>query len=426
MKLLKENSNSYMPAFFYMDLKFPFYDSSMALYNLSRQNLASFIHEYIHFLQDITTYWGLNNAYVYSEYIHGSINQIYKHPKGDFNVPLQLPNNLNNIEFNQSIIEECTGYYNEIDPLFIIDVEVTKKKIKYPNPYIKEFEHVYLKLPNRKIQFGARAIMESMAYLLERQIAPGGSSVNEYPYCSAENIALKEYPKFAKDPLNILALCDLSLQFSNPAAIFVKTLREFKGNHYIPNKAEDLYDLFYNRPCIQMNKKCSLIQSLFYLGQTVRERLKTYLNHSSFKSFHKIIDNLIICGLDYRINQPTFILDIARSGNALYNNQMCSLFNRTGSPIIKDCNEEYFIINSYLLSNEDLQFFSAIEQILNLLSRGDDCCDMVCWCQQSAHNKVIIDDRCINSPWERCTDINLCPYGILWKHWNLSGYRPLR
>ena len=415
-----------MPAFFYMDLKFPFYDSSAVLYNLSKQNLASFIHEYIHFLQDITTYWGLNNAYVYSEYIHGAINQIYKYPKGSFRIPLRLPNNLNNIDFNQAIIEECTGSYEEIDLLFIIDIEMVTKKTKYLNPYFKDLTYVYLKLRNKKIQFGARAIMESMAYLLEKQIAPGGSSVYEYPYCSAEFITLKVYPEFAEDPLNILALCDLSLLFSNPAVIFVNTLKEFKESHYIPDKAEDLYDFFYKRPCSQMNKECSLINGLFNLGQTVRKCLKTYLNHPSFKAFHNIIDNLIICGLDYRINHPTFILDIARSGNALYNNQMRLLFNRTGSPIIKDCNEEYFIINSCSFSNDDLQFFPAIEQIFNLLSKGDDCCNMICWCQQSTHNKVIVDDRCINAPWERCTDTYLCPYGTLWKHWNLPGYRPLK
>ena len=62
--------------------------------------------------------------------------------------------------------------------------------------------------------------------------------------------------------------------------------------------------------------------------------------------------------------------------------------------------------------------------IKDLLTEGHDCCDMLCWCQQSIHNNVIVDDRCINTPWERCADNNLCPYATLWKHWNLSGYSP--
>ena len=62
------------------------------------------------------------------------------------------------------------------------------------------------------------------------------------------------------------------------------------------------------------------------------------------------------------------------------------LFNRIGTPIIKDCNEEYFVINPSFISNDELQYFPAIEQILNLFTEGHDCCDMLCWCQQSIHN----------------------------------------
>ena len=150
MKLLKENSNSYMPAFYYMNLKFPFYDSPMVLYNLSKRNLASFIHEYIHFLQDITTYWGLNNAYVYSEYIHGAINQVYEYPKGDFYVPLQLSDNVYNIRLNQSFVEECTGDYDEIDKLFITDINVRKEKVKYPDFYVKKIGACLFKVTQRE------------------------------------------------------------------------------------------------------------------------------------------------------------------------------------------------------------------------------------------------------------------------------------
>lgn len=422
--LLRENSNSYMPAFFYMNLKFPFYDSPVVLYNLPKSDLAAFVHEYVHFIQDITTYWGLNNAYVYSEYIHGAVNQIYQYPKGSFCVPFRISNNSNNIELNQAFINKCIGNYDNMDSLFITNIEVTKENVKFNSTYLKELEHVYLKLPRRKIQFGARAIMESMAYLLEKQIASGGSGVYEYPYCSAEFIVLKEYPEFAKSTLNILALCDLSLQFSNPAAVFIKTLLKFKREHYVPNKATELYEYFYSMPCVQIGKECSFTESLFNLGQVVRERLKAYLDHPVFDSFHRIVDNLIICGLDYRINNPTFILDIAESGHVLYNNPMRILFNRIGTPIIKDCNEEYLVINPSFISNDELQYFPAIEQILNLFTEGHDCCDMLCWCQQSIHNNVIVDDRCINTPWERCADNNLCPYATLWKHWNLSGYTP--
>ena len=101
-KLLIKLCFGYMPAFFYMNLKFPFYDSPVVLYNLPKSDLAAFVHEYVHFIQDITTYWGLNNAYVYSEYIHGAVNQIYQYPKGSFCVPFRISNNSNNMNSSAS------------------------------------------------------------------------------------------------------------------------------------------------------------------------------------------------------------------------------------------------------------------------------------------------------------------------------------
>ena len=67
----------YKPAFFGMqvnvsakELDFSKWDS------ISEHDLTIFFHEYIHFLQDISTVWGVNNIYVYGEYITGSVERI--------------------------------------------------------------------------------------------------------------------------------------------------------------------------------------------------------------------------------------------------------------------------------------------------------------------------------------------------------------
>lgn len=422
---LKENSNCYMPAFFHMSLNFPFYDTYMVLHNLSKQNRASYYHEYVHYIQDLTTYWGLNNAYVYSEFMHEAVNQIYKSPYGHITIPIKINRSLNNIGVNQSIIEECIGDYMDIDP-FILHVFEKKKKCSFYNPYFNELEHVYLKLPqNKNIHFGARAIMESMAYLIEKEIAPGGTSVYEYPYRAAESILHTIYPELAADALNIIALCDMSLQFSNPAKIFLHTAEEFKSRNYLPQKPEEIYDYFYNTPCTHMGKESTLIQGLVEIGITTCEQLKTYLNSSEFKPFHDMLNKMIGTGLEYRINNRYFILDIAKNGNALYNVPLLRLSKELGSPVIKDATNTYFMIPSYKGLNENLQFLVAVEQIYKLFTGELDGCGMYEWCEMSQQFGTTIDERCIFSPWERCKDEMLCPYAALWKHWNLSNYKPV-
>jgi len=35
-----------------------------------------------------------------------------------------------------------------------------------------------------------------------------------------------------------------------------------------------------------------------------------------------------------------------------------------------------------------------------------------------------VDDRCYMKPWKHVNDTYLCPYAMLWRHWNLQGYVP--
>lgn len=55
----------YVPAFFEMHVKIDSYE--LTFNKLSPTDATIFFHEYIHFLQYISTYYGLNRIYVYSE-----------------------------------------------------------------------------------------------------------------------------------------------------------------------------------------------------------------------------------------------------------------------------------------------------------------------------------------------------------------------
>ncbi len=36
------------------------------------------------------------------------------------------------------------------------------------------------------------------------------------------------------------------------------------------------------------------------------------------------------------------------------------------------------------------------------------------------------DANMVIKPWSRASDNKLCPYAMLWRHWNLSGYTPCK
>ncbi len=427
MKSLNRTLGSYMPAFFHMDLSFPFPGGERAYERINETNFSVFIHEYIHFIQDISTYVGYNNLYIYSEYIHGAVNEIYKKPKGKIILPITFSNNYENIGLNQFINKETCGSLEEINEFFLTKVTCEEKKVPYKNQFVDYIKKVKIHSAKGEIvDFGYRAIMESMAYLIEKQITKGSTTPPDFPYLSAEMVVREFYKEFGEDPLRIIALCDASLQFSQPAKIFIESLKDFKKAKFNPENANDIIDYFYNKKCVQMGNPMDFIMGIINMGFMVGERLKLYMNDIFFKPFHNVIHTMIGFGISQRIENRYFILDIVRNGYALTNPLLRKILLRVGTPIIKDINEDYWIIPPIgkNASNYWLEYFPAIEQIYKTIAEGCDICELFNWCEKSP--QTIEDERCINEPWKRVNDKRLCPYAMLWRHWKLSSYIPYK
>lgn len=414
-----------MPAFFRMEVNFPFPSGNDWSGRLSEKDVSVFTHEYIHFLQDISTYVGLNNAYVYSEQIHGYVSYIYNFPKGEFSIPVILPSNYGNIDLNKFVNTKCIGDFNEQNNFFLTKIKKRYIKVPYGNPYVKYLTQIIL-VPAKgsKVEFGARAIMESMAYLMERMITVGSTTPSDFPYLSAEMVVNEIYPEFGNDKLRIIALCDCSLQFSEPGKIFVQSLEIFKREGFLPKDPNVVIDHFYKTPFNQTGQDRNMADGLILQGLSVGERLKLYMNHPSFRPFHNVIHKLIGFGLRERLINRYFMLDIVRNGYVLSNKIMRRYIREVGTPIIKDHNSNYWEVPpiGYTQENYWLEYFPAIEQVYNCLSEGQDICDLIPWCEKSP--KTVVDDRCYMKPWTRCNDKYLCPYAMLWRHWNLSNYKP--
>lgn len=425
MQSVKTILGSYMPAFFHMDLSLPFPSGTLFNEPFSEKHLSIFTHEYIHFIQDISTYVGLNNAYVYSECIHGIVTTIYKQPKGELKIPVSIPTNYGNIDLNKFVNTESIGTIREQTEFFIKKIVIKEIPVPYNNPFIKSLTRIILiSVKGDVVMFGSRAIMESMAYLMETMITKGSVGADDYPYHAAELVVEYYYPDFGRDKLRIIALCDASMQFSEPGKIFVQSLQNFKEKRFLPSNANEVIDYFYLNPCVQMGEKKKIEIGLLTMGFMVGERLKLYMNHHQFKPFHNVIHTLIGFGMKERLSNKYFMLDIVRNGYILDNVLMRRYIRTIGTPIIKDSNDDYWNVPPDGKTSNDywLEYFPAIEEIYNCLAEGQTICGMYTWCEKSPKTKE--DSRCIYEPWSRINDNALCPYAMLWKHWMLEGYLP--
>lgn len=75
--------------------------------NWPDEALFTYFHEYIHFLQDLTTTSGLYNIFVLDEYLKYAVNYIYGLPKGTFKVPIPVVKLGNNVFNNRTV---ATGF----------------------------------------------------------------------------------------------------------------------------------------------------------------------------------------------------------------------------------------------------------------------------------------------------------------------------
>lgn len=342
LDILNKDLGAYYPSSFRMNLEFEYRESPLEILRLESNFQGVFVHEYIHFIQDISTHFGLNNTYVYAEYLHSSITSIYKLKNKQIQLLVKPYKNRDNVELNQDISDLCTGDYQTFDSLIISDIKENKNIVK--TSFGKLDVPTYTLVSGRnQIRFGGRAIMESMAFLIEQILVPKSGGAKDYPYHSAAAVSNFIYPHFEDDRLRLVALCDISLMMSNPAKVFISYLQYYKGIGIFPSP-EEIYDRFYTEHHSFMGQKYKTSESMLQFHMTMADYISKYVSEELDPNFKKLVMRLIITALNNRITSPYFILDICRGGELLYNTYFSRLVKTFGSPLIRDIKGNYSVI----------------------------------------------------------------------------------
>lgn len=439
MKYIQHSSNlgEYMPAFFQMFLEV---DSRIDLNTCSDKDFALFFHEYIHFLQDLTTTYGLTQCFYCGEYIQTAINDIYQQGKGEIIVPVRYNDPSHHVKVADIIMDitmgDCKSYsdkfnVNNISLNTLDDLPIACPNINYINVVDVESKEGDL------FSFGAYAIKESIAYILERLITKEYESSQEFPYCSAEKIVEYIFPEFGKSILNVLALCDISLMFSNPAEIFYSTLMQLKSKGYIPKKPHDLYAQLRNAKIGNNENITDPFSYYKMVAEETRTKLKSYFYTDKqpelHRAYHEWIDRLFDFSINMRTNESTYLLDLYYDGYIRTNNTFQRVVSNLGTPLIRNKRQDYFCIKPEGINGWTNEVMKSVSQIYELLRYAKLQCGLYPWCINSDNEQKDSPEFepinptveiCLNKPWERCNGDNLCPFAMLWKNWNLIGYTP--
>ena len=412
----------YSPSFLRMHV-----GTKKSLINLNALNddfaESVYLHEYCHFIQDVTTNYGLSNLCTTVDYMKFVNNHVINLPKGNFSVPvLPIQNAPDNVHANLELFSIYNGS-GEDDYVTLtghrkLNATVQSNSNNLNVPYI-EVDYAVNGIAST-FEFGALCIVENMAYIIESECYPSCPPSPDLPYIAAEKLVDLIYPQIGNDRLNVLALCDASLKHPNPGPFFYDTLLRIQANNITINQPEDVYQIC-NQATINFNGATTFNQLFPIMGKDAISQIQGYFNDTRFQSLKDWLENMINKAVDFRRQNETFPLDIARSGKIAANRKLASFMSNVGTPLVT--NEIGETTLSDPRPNPTTPNYStiwAIDQIHSVFWGWQKYCELVGLCCSSGINT---DMRCTNEPWERNLEPD-CAFGQMWRHWKLTGYIP--
>jgi len=390
---------------------------------------STFLHEYLHFLQDITTTQGLSNFIYYIEYLRNANKIILENGQSNFETPVKIDNKYNlianshlrgiyvgeNRKTPNAYYKKYSYKYQNITKNNGKVIQVKKYTVKYFNQDNKKFEDFHL---------GSKHIKEYMAHYIQNQLVPG-TKHNCIPYTIIEQIALKEYPHFSKDKSLILALCDASLMSYHPVQLFFDTIEKLKKKKkYKLTTAKSLYSFIYREFTFEEDGQIETIESLFEKTNIIAKgNFQDSLKADVFKNNVVWFEEIINVAKDLRINNPDFFLKLIEAPGKL-SPLFIEIIKTLGTPFMTNLsNNGFFIPPEKLKSAEIYPYYPKVFHAIYNTHHAKKECILKGFC--STNIEKTTNDLCNTSPWERINEPKACPYAQIWHTWGLDSFTPI-
>ncbi|MCM1138942.1 MAG: hypothetical protein NC453_10275 [Muribaculum sp.] len=225
----------------FLHLKVSFPIDINRLNELSKENLGTFAHEYIHYLQNLSTPLGIWQAMHIYSYLSEFFKFVQTSPK-----PISIP--FTDFTPSDALISR-EELYKEIDgERSFFKIQKEKPFFYKRNPFIlngRKIERILLhatKADGCDIEFilGAKIIKESMAALIQETINPTSKNEHEdVPYNVVALLAEKYFPNICNDVRKLASICFISLFTLSPGITLINYL-----SYANDNPSNDIGEIF--------------------------------------------------------------------------------------------------------------------------------------------------------------------------------------
>lgn len=389
--ILQELRGRYYTSFYSIYLNGT-YDADLS--RMTQENQGTLLHEYIHFLQNISTPWGIR----LSSYIYSCMSETLRKLMEQDEVTIPVKTQVN--QTNSQQIGFACGTYKLTTPHASIDWD---KGIKL---FIKEIEiggenyeiPVFTVTLNtggiEDLEIGGLIVMETMSSLYQSLIDPNASHP-DVPYNLIVRFCKQYYPELAADTRKLICLCYISLFSTFPGTKLIDLIKQH-GNDNL-----DGYQVFQefvqNTPRI-----VDAVDSLI-------ERFKQLLNGM----LHSDLDYLAAIFEPVRLSSKWVPVVTALYDKEPFDlGHFQTMISQIGMPYLRTSCGQYSFPNGIGKDNASLDLIELIglQTVYRyfMTPKGCECeCELSYMCRGE---KRYDETRCKDTPWSKEVE---CPFSVV-------------
>ncbi len=392
------------------------------------KTLCTFLHEYIHFLQDVSTVAGLYNIYVMGECLADRVNRVYNMNTNQIRVPIPLVPGVNNVQNNQNVLDAVEGTIdlNGVDKetLQIIGRATVNNQNLNLNGVIITIHDVHVPYAGGDFLLGNYHISESMAYLGEKIMYGNNPLIVQaspnYPYDVVSQLAHFYSPQLENNQPLLFCLCDYALTFSHSGSALIGFFEHYVNAGCPADWRAFVLNLISCTQVAGTNGMQTYADGLRSIKDLALESLDKKFNNGSYNDIRRWYYNVINRAVEMRLQYPLFIYDFLSGGSLKTNMQFRQLLKGLGTPVLtNDYYKTSFTtkVSGCALRKRRAQYLIAAGSITYALGDAYIPCDLIDICK--AKHKYV-GRKCRTAPWKHARKRFACPYGHLWYGWGLK------
>ncbi|WP_324015468.1 hypothetical protein [Aeromonas hydrophila] len=397
----------YSPSFFFMKI-----ESDEDINQCIQNNEQTFIHEYIHFLQDLILPYSIR-ATLISNRDFALVCSTSFHER-EITKPFTHWDDDSLLTRNQSIYSWGAGLG---EPFINHEKKIISiSKDSFDNPNGTKVYAYILDLGDENYHIGARDFLEYIAHKIESK--HWKTNHPAYPYKSVD--LLFEYLGFdsLSDDVKI-CIVEFSLYNDNPMNQFMFLM------DFIQTKNLTMQLASYNEcksllMSIQWNCNSGISETLHSKTERrlldLNESLDEKYNNKTFSSIQEWISLVISYSKDEFANRFIFT-ELFMLNNKHFVAKISKYIKDIGIPLVFNNKDECVsLLPSKFDQNQFIQLYTA-HQFMSFIAKKDNSCDLQSYC--NSNQPSIIDENCSTNAIARANCKELCPFGAFVKSYGL-------